>query len=178
MVPQADPDRDGYQDIVERRSSSGDVHWWHFPPSTEKWADTKILANWKTRTRVVAPGDVTGDALRDLLSVDSGGVLWIYPGKGNGTFSARVEVGSGWNRYNSLRAHGDFTWNSKADRIARSRSGSYVHLYKGTGKAGSGVFPARVKVRTWGDCNAFDAPGDVTGDGRADFLARTAGGTL
>lgn len=178
VVLQADLDRDGYQDVVERRSSSGDIHWWHFLPSTEKWADTKIFTNWKTRTRVVAPGDVTGDALPDLLSVDSGGVLWIYPGKGNGTFSARVEVGSGWNQYNSLRGHGDFSGDGKADLIARSGTGSYVYLYKGTGKAGSGAFSARVKVRTWGGYNAFDAPGDVTGDGRADFLARTPGGTL
>ncbi|MEV4445051.1 trypsin-like serine protease [Streptomyces mirabilis] len=178
VVLQADLDRDGYQDVVERRTSNGDIHWWHYLPSTGKWADTKLFSDWKTRTRVVAPGDVTGDALPDLLSVDSGGVLWIYPGKGNGTFSARVKVSSGWNQYNSLRAHGDFTGDGKADLIARSKTGSYVYLFKGTGKAGSGAFSSRIKVRTWAGYNAFDAVGDVTGDGKADFLARTPAGTL
>jgi hypothetical protein len=84
----------------------------------------------------------------------------------------------GWNQYNSVRGHGDFTGDGKADLIARSKTGSYVYLYKGTGKTGSEAFSSRIKVRTWSSYNAFDAVGDVTGDGKADFLARTSGGTL
>ncbi|MET9763532.1 trypsin-like serine protease [Streptomyces sp. NPDC006372] len=178
VVLQTDLDRDGYQDLVYRRSSDGDVFWTHYVISSGTWSTKQIADNWKTRTRIITPGDVTGDYLPDLLSVDSAGVMWIYPGKGNGTFAARVKVGSGWNQYNSVRGKGDFNGDGKTDLIARSKSGSALYLYKGTGKAGSGAFSARVKVRTWADYNAFDAPGDVTGDGKADFLARTPGGTL
>ncbi len=181
VVLQTDLNRDGYQDFVYRESSTGDVYWWRYVPATESWADPQqIFDNWKTRTRILTPGDVTGDYLPDLLSVDSAGVLWIYPGKGNGTFAARVKFGSGWNQYNSLRGHGDFTGDGKTDLIARGKTNGYIYLYKGTGKSGSGAFSARVKVRTWGSTtyNAFDAVGDVTGDGKADFLARTPGGTL
>ncbi|MFB6844402.1 trypsin-like serine protease [Streptomyces sp. NPDC056373] len=178
VVLQTDLDRDGYQDLVYRRSSDGDVFWTHYVISSGTWSTKQIADNWKTRTRIITPGDVTGDYLPDLLSVDSAGVMWIYPGKGNGTFAARVKVGSGWNQYNSVRGKGDFNGDGKTDLIARSKSGSSLYLYKGTGKAGSGAFSARVKVRTWDGYNAFDAPGDVTGDGKADFLARTPGGTL
>ncbi len=178
VVLQTDLDRDGYQDLVYRRSSDGDVFWTHYVISSGTWATKQLADNWKTRTRIITPGDVTGDYLPDLLSVDSAGVLWIYPGKGNGTFATRVKVGSGWNQYNSVRGKGDFTGDGKTDLIARSSSGSYMYLYKGTGKSGSAAFSARVKVRTWSGYNAFDAPGDVTGDGKADFLARTPGGTL
>ncbi|MER5179866.1 trypsin-like serine protease [Streptomyces sp. NPDC002896] len=179
VVLQTDLNRDGYQDFVVRRSSDGAVFWEHYIPSTGEWSTDQIFGNWKTRTRIVAPGDVTGDALPDLLSVDSAGILWIYPGKGNGTFSTRVQVGSGWNQYNSVRGHGDFTGDGKADLIARSKSTGDVYLYKGTGKSGSGAFSSRIKVRSsWTGYNAFDAVGDVTGDGKADFLARTSGGTL
>ncbi|MGW0500038.1 trypsin-like serine protease [Streptomyces sp. NPDC003007] len=178
VVLQTDLDRDGYQDLVHRRSSDGDVFWTHYVISSGTWSTKRIADNWKSRTRIITPGDVTGDYLPDLLSVDSAGALWIYPGKGNGTFAPRVKVGTGWNQYNSVRGKGDFNGDGKTDLIARSRSGSYLYLYKGTGKAGSGAFSARVKVRTWGGYNAFDAPGDVTGDGKADFLARTPGGTL
>ncbi|WP_369193871.1 trypsin-like serine protease [Streptomyces djakartensis] len=178
VVLQTDLDRDGYQDLVYRRSSDGDVFWTHFVVSSGTWSTKQIADNWKTRTRIVTPGDVTGDYLPDLLSVDSAGVMWIYPGKGNGTFATRVKVGSGWNQYNSVRGKGDFTGDGKTDLIARAKSGSALYLYKGTGKSGSGAFSARVKVRTWDGYNAFDAPGDVTGDGKADFLARTPGGTL
>ncbi|WRZ90544.1 trypsin-like serine protease [Streptomyces sp. NBC_01007] len=178
VVLQTDLNRDGYQDFVVRESATGDVHWMHWLPATGKWANDKIFTNWKTRTRIIAPGDLTGDGLPDILSVDSAGAMWEYPGKGDGTFPTRVQVGTGWNQYNLVRGHGDFTGDGKADLIARSSSGSYIYLYKGTGKTGAGAFSTRVKVRTWPDYNAFDAVGDVTGDGKADFLARTAGGTL
>ncbi|MFF6976226.1 trypsin-like serine protease [Streptomyces sp. NPDC008343] len=178
VVLQTDLDRDGYQDLVYRRSSDGDLFWSHFVRSSGSWTTKQLADNWKTRTRIVTPGDVTGDYLPDLLSVDSGGYLWIYPGKGNGTFGARVKVGSGWNQYNSLRGHGDFTGDGRTDLIARSKTGGHVYLFKGTGKAGTGAFASRVKVRTWESYTAFDAVGDVTGDGKADFLARNSTGTL
>ncbi|MFD0208330.1 trypsin-like serine protease [Streptomyces hirsutus] len=179
-VLQTDLNRDGYQDLVYRRSSDGAVFWTRYVISSGTWSTKRIFDNWKTRTRIVAPGDVTGDYLPDLLSVDSAGVLWIYPGKGNGTFSARVKVGSGWNQYNSVHGRGDFNGDGKTDLIARHKSTGAMYLYKGTGKAGTGAFSGRVKVRTWSTktYNTFDTVGDISGDGKADFLARTPGGTL
>ncbi|MHC3472414.1 trypsin-like serine protease [Streptomyces sp. 7R007] len=179
VILQTDLNRDGYEDFVLRRSSDGAVFWLHFVPSTESWSKKQIFSGWSTRKYIVVPGDVTGDYLPDLLSVDSGGYLWIYPGKGNGTFGSRVKVGGGWSQYNLLRGHGDFNGDGRADLIARNKSTGYVYLYRGTGKIGTGAFSSRVHVRTWGSgYNAFDAVGDVTGDGKADFLARTSGGTL
>ncbi|WP_242435909.1 trypsin-like serine protease [Streptomyces sp. Root369] len=180
LVRQTDLNRDGYQDLLYRVSATGDVYWVRFLPSTGAWADPKkVFTDWKTRTRIVTPGDVTGDYKPDLLSVDSAGVLWIYPGKGDGSFAARVRVGGGWSQYNQLLGHGDFTGDGKADVLARNKSTGDLYLYKGTGKSGTGVFAARVKVRTnWSGYNAFDAVGDITGDGRADLVARTTAGTL
>lgn len=183
LVIQTDLNRDGYQDLIYRVSSTGDVYWQHFVLNSARtdgsWTDTKISTGWKTRTRIIAPGDVTGDYLPDILSVDSGGTLWIYPGKGNGTFGSRFSVRTGWNQYNSVRGHGDLTGDGKADLLARQSSTGDLYLYKGTGKTGSEAFSSRIKVRSaWTGYNAFDAVGDISGDGKADFLARTPGGTL
>ncbi|MFI7503673.1 trypsin-like serine protease [Streptomyces sp. NPDC049687] len=184
LVLQTDLDRDGYTDFIQRRASDGDVYWRHCVFSSNgtncTWTSNLIGDDWKTRLAIVAPGDVTGDNLPDLLSVDSAGVLWIYPGQGNGKFATRVKVSTGWNQYNFVRGHGDFSNDGRADLLARNKSTGVIYLYKGTGKAGTGAFAARVKVRTWSSTtyNAFDAVGDVTGDGKADFLARTPAGTL
>ncbi|WP_328679048.1 trypsin-like serine protease [Streptomyces sp. NBC_00343] len=181
LVRSADLNRDGYQDWIYR-TTAGAVYWDHFQLNSARddgsWVSTKIFANWKTRTRILAPGDVTGDYLPDLVSVDSAGVLWIYPGKGNGTFSSPSRVGGGWSQYNVLVGHGDFNGDGKADLLARNKSTGVLYLYKGAGKSGSGAFAARVKVRTWGSYNAFDAVGDFTGDGKADLLIRNASNTL
>ncbi|MFF4545233.1 trypsin-like serine protease [Streptomyces sp. NPDC001435] len=179
VVLQTDLNRDGIEDLVVRDSGTGDVYWMHYVLSSGSWSQTKIFTGWKTRLRIIAPGDVTGDYLPDVLSVDSAGTLWIYPGKGNGTFAARVQVGTGWNQYNMVRGHGDFNGDGKADLLARKSSTGDLYLYKGTGKSGTGAFSTRVKVRSaWTGYNAFDAVGDISGDGKADFLARTPGGTL
>ncbi|WP_282702442.1 trypsin-like serine protease [Streptomyces sp. CC219B] len=181
LVLQSDFNRDGYQDLIARRSSDGDVFWMHWVPASGSWATTKLRDGWKSRTRIVAPGDVTGDYLPDLLCVDSAGRLWIYKGTGTGSFSGRVQVGTGtgWNQYDFVVGHGDFNGDGKTDLIARNRSNGSVYLYKGKGSASS-PFSPRVKVRTWSRTtyNKLAAVGDVTGDGKADLLARTPGGTL
>lgn len=181
LVLQTDLNRDSVQDFVYRAGSTGDVYWDRYVWSTETWTRKKIFDNWKTRTRIVTPGDLTGDYKPDLVSVDSSGKAWLYPGQGNGSFSSRVQIGSGtgWNQYNLVRGKGDFNGDGKADLLARNKSTGALYLYKGTGKASS-PFSARVKVRTWSNTtyNAFDAIGDINGDSKADFLARTPGGTL
>ncbi|MGV9938383.1 trypsin-like serine protease [Streptomyces sp. NPDC003401] len=177
LVLQADLDRDDFQDLLVRRASDGDVFWKHYVPSSGTWATKLVGDNWKTRLSVVAPGDVTGDRLPDLVSVDSAGVLWVYPGKGNGSFASRVKAGVGWNSFNAVRGHGDFNGDGLADLIARKKTGGAVYLYKGRG---NGTFAAGVKVATWSTTtyNALVTVGDVNGDGRADLLARTPAGTL
>ncbi|MFD5543123.1 trypsin-like serine protease [Streptomyces sp. NPDC127079] len=183
LILQADLNRDGFQDLVYRVSSTGDVYWDHFALNSAQtkgsWVTTKLFTNWKSRKAVVIPGDLTGDYLPDVLSEDSSGVLWLYPGKGNGTFATAVRIGGGWSQYNQLRGVGDFNGDGKADLLARRGSGGDLYLYKGTGKSGTGLFSARVKVRSgWTGFNTLAAVGDLTGDGKADLVARTTGGTL
>ncbi|SER30630.1 Secreted trypsin-like serine protease [Streptomyces sp. yr375] len=179
LVVQTDLDRDGVQDLILRRTSDGDVLWMHYVLSSGTWATKLIGDNWKTRTQIVAPGDVTGDTLPDLIAVDSAGALWVYPGKGNGSFAAPVKNGTGWNQYNVVRGHGDFSFDGKTDLLARNKTTGELFLYKGNGTP-TASFAARIKVATWSNTtyNVIATVGDVNGDGLADVLARTPAGTL
>jgi hypothetical protein len=180
VILQSDLDRDGYQDFILRRTSDGDVFWRHFVPSTETWATKLIGDNWKTRLHIVAPGDMTGDYLADLLAVDSAGALWLYAGKGNGSFAAPLKVGTGFNNFNVVRGHGDFNGDGNADLLVRNKSTGAVYLYRSKGVASTAIWQPALKVATWTNTtyNAFDTVGDFNSDGKADLLARTPGGTL
>ncbi|HEY5836640.1 trypsin-like serine protease [Streptomyces sp.] len=177
-VVQADLERDGYQDYVLRATSSGNVFMGHRTPTRSSYSYIQIGSNWKTRRAILVPGDLTGDGKPDLLSETSDGRVWIYSGKGNGLFNQPVAAGSGWTKYNLVVGHGDFSNDGKADVFAREASTGNLYLLQGTGNA-SAPFAAPVLVRTgWNGYNAVIAVGDVSGDGRADLLARTPSGAL
>ena len=79
---------------------------------------------------------------------------------------------------NAFVAPGDFTGDGRADLLARKTNGDLM-LYHGTGTVTGGMVypPARIGGG-WEGMNGFAAPGDITGDSRADLLARQANGDL
>lgn len=126
---------------------------------------------------VLGPGDLSGDGRGDLLARDGDGVLWLYRGKGDSTFSAPVRVGTGWGAYNQIAGNGDLTGDGIADIVARD-SGGTLYLYRGTGST-SAPFQARVAVGTgWKAYTKLAAPGDLDSDGRADIVGVGTAGEL
>ncbi|WP_225848394.1 N-acetylmuramoyl-L-alanine amidase [Streptomyces sp. HPF1205] len=170
----------GTGDIVAR-DSSGYLWYYQGSGSIDQpfKARVKVGGGWGPYTYLAGVGDVTGDGKADLIARTSGGVLYLYQGTGNVTspFAARVQVGSGWNMHNALVGVGDLTGDGKADLIARSTTG-VLYLYKGTGSA-TAPFGTRVQVGSgWNMHNALIGVGDVTGDGKADLIARDTQGNL
>ncbi|MEU5219066.1 FG-GAP-like repeat-containing protein [Streptomyces sp. NPDC020807] len=133
---------------------------------------------WGVYNTLVGPGDLTGDGRADLLGRDRDGYLYLYKGNGLGTgLGTRVRVGTGWGGYNTILGGGDFTGDGRADVVARDRSGN-LWLHKGTGSATS-PFASRVKIGYgYGSYTKLAAPGDLTGDGKADLVAVNSSGTL
>ncbi|MEU0270480.1 trypsin-like serine protease [Streptomyces sp. NPDC006307] len=174
LIRQADLQRDNYAEFIVR-TTNGDLHWFHPDFAAGEYVATRIGGGWGAMKSITLPGDVTGDAQADLLAVDTAGVMWTYPGRGNGTFGKRVQVGSGWGVL-TLTGKGDYTGDGKADLLARDSSGS-LYVYPGRGSA-SAPFGKRTFVGTGWNFTAYAATGDVNGDGRADLFARDKDGVL
>ncbi|MFF3607538.1 FG-GAP repeat domain-containing protein [Streptomyces sp. NPDC002463] len=133
---------------------------------------------WGAINQIAGPGDLNGDGTGDFVARDRDGVLWLYRSNYDGNaLHARVKIGGGWNAYDRIVGSGDYTGDGLNDLIARAKDGN-LYLYPGTGQAGY-AFESRVKIG--GGWNAYAkivAPGDITGDGKADLLAVNSGGEL
>ncbi|MFF9040093.1 trypsin-like serine protease [Streptomyces sp. NPDC014892] len=173
---QADLDRDFYQDLIIRDKNDGKLYRSYMNHSTWEWTWTQISSVWGGYKSYAIPGDLTGDALPDLVALDADGSVYLYPGKGNGQFNAKIRVVSKAWKGAKLLGRGDLSGDGKADLLVRFSDGT-LSLYRGTGKA-STPWSSQIKARTGWKFTAYVTNGDVTGDGVADVLARDSGGTL
>ncbi|MBD0707846.1 MULTISPECIES: FG-GAP repeat domain-containing protein [unclassified Streptomyces] len=173
----------GLGDVVARDK---DGVLWYYDRRTGRGADTyakrvRVGAGWNAYDRITGAGDLDGDKLADLVARDKAGVLWLYPGTGSQTtgsrFKARVRIGGGWQAYDRLAGGADLTGDGRADLLARDTAG-VLWLYPGTGKAAA-PFGKRVRVGGgWAGYDQLVVTGDLTDDGKADFVARDRSGVL
>ncbi|WP_405492586.1 FG-GAP repeat domain-containing protein [Streptomyces sp. NBC_00096] len=108
----------------------------------------KVGGGWNIFDTFVGGMDVTGDGKADLVGRDPAGKLWLYQGTGTAArpLASRVQIGTGWQIYNSLVSPGDLNSDGKADLVGRDAAGA-LWYYRGTGVAAK-PFAARVKVAT------------------------------
>lgn len=131
----------------------------------------------------VARDFVGNDGFGDLLAFTSAGVADWRAGTGTGT--GRVETklsGSGWTGANTVTAavpFEDVSGDRCNDVLVRMKTGE-LRTYKPACGAALKPTTPYTKIGTgWNIFNALTSPGDLTGDGRADLLAReTSTGSL
>ncbi|MBD0707189.1 MULTISPECIES: FG-GAP repeat domain-containing protein [unclassified Streptomyces] len=105
--------------------------------ATGKWdapyaPRVKLAAGgYNTYDQMTAVGDVAGDRAGDVVARDTSGVLWLFLGKGNGTFDPRIRIGGGWGAFTHLVGMGDADNDGTDDLLAYGPGGTYI--YKGTG---------------------------------------------
>ncbi|MFF0476204.1 N-acetylmuramoyl-L-alanine amidase [Streptomyces sp. NPDC004284] len=139
----------------------------------------RVGSGWGAYNVITPMTALRADGTGDAVARDASGVLWYYQGSGNPSapFKTRLRTGGGWQVYDRIIGVRDVTNDGKPDLIAREKSG-VLWLYKGTGVPAA-PFAARIKVGGgWQTYNAIVSTGDLTGDGKADLVARDTTGTL
>jgi hypothetical protein len=129
-------------------------------------------------TVAAAPRDHAGpnarpDGVGDLLTVSTGGWLTFQQGDGFGGFSGKTSA-SGWSASVVAVPFGDLDGDRCNDVLVRMADGSLRGYRPACGKPLSPSTPYRALGTGWGAYNVLTSPGDLTGDGRADLLARQA----
>ncbi|WP_223937655.1 VCBS repeat-containing protein [Arthrobacter sp. StoSoilB5] len=146
------------------------------PGYTSEWDEPSVVGTgWGVFNIVFSPGDFDGDGNNDILARDAGGVLYLYPGDGDGGWLPRSVVGTGWNIFNTVLGPGDFNADGNNDVLGRDAAGRLL-LYPGDGEGG--WLPSVVAGNGWQIFDTIIAPGDVTGDGWVDLYGRDHAGYL
>ncbi|MFE2595670.1 trypsin-like serine protease [Streptomyces sp. NPDC059396] len=173
---QTDVDRDGGWDILLRDKNDGRLHLMKSDPLTGAFKNIVLTTVSGAYASYAIPGDVTGDGRPDLVTTDTAGNGWVFPGKGNGEYNSRVKFATGALKGYKIFGRGDYSGDGKPDLLVRDTL-NRVFLYRGTGSP-TAPFQARITVRTGWTFTSLIASGDVTGDGLADVMARDTAGTL
>jgi hypothetical protein len=121
--------------------------------------------------------DFSGDGRGDLLALTSGGTLAVRTGTGTGGLGTGVSA-TGWPSTSLLAPFGDLSGDKCNDLLVRNSSGALTRYDGSCGKAFSPSGPKLALGSGWNIYNVLTSPGDLTGDGRADLLARTPAGEL
>ncbi|WP_229860301.1 FG-GAP repeat domain-containing protein [Streptomyces litmocidini] len=143
----------------------------------EAGARTSLGSGWGVYDRIEAAGNLGGTPVGDLLARDRSGVLWLYQGKGTGSFATRVQIGGGWQVYDKITSGSDLTNDGRVDALATDRSG-VLWLYTGTGDATKPFLPRKKIGAGWGIYNDITAVGDIAGGPAGDLVARDEDGVL
>ncbi|MFE5595831.1 FG-GAP repeat domain-containing protein [Streptomyces sp. NPDC056549] len=90
---------------------------------------------WRGYDRITATGNLAGGPAGDLVARDRAGVLWLYLGKGDGTFAARTRIGGGWGGYTDLVGSGDVDRDGRPDLYVNVPNPNSLEagVHRGTG---------------------------------------------
>ncbi|WP_328969461.1 FG-GAP repeat domain-containing protein [Streptomyces sp. NBC_00239] len=139
----------------------------------------KVLGRgWNAYDLITSPGDLTGDGRPELIARDpKTGTLYRYDTvAATGLFAPRVSLGAGFKGYKKIVGAGDLNGDGRGDLLLQDASNE---LWRMNGNK-SGKLDARVLVAAgWGaSYDAVVGAGDLTGDGRADLVARDTSGRI
>ncbi|PZT72228.1 MULTISPECIES: FG-GAP repeat domain-containing protein [unclassified Streptomyces] len=159
-----DVDGDGLGDIVARKVN-GTLYTYYSKGDGTFEKRVEGGTGWNAAALFVGAGGNPDFGKHEVLGRSKGGSLYWYQNRNNGKFFPRQGDGS------------DSGWNSVSLSMASSLDndgwGDLVQNYKGT------LYVNGDYIGTgWQVYNSLTGPGDLTGDGKGDLLARDTKGNL
>ena len=132
--------------------------------------------DWNDNLRVLTAGAFDGDAMSDLMWVDSRGQLLLRPGAGDGLYGPSTVIGKRWDLADLVTPVGDFDGNGCGDLMVRIIDDPTLYLYRGDCRGG---FLTRRSIgHGWDIVRSIVGLGDFTGDSNPDILYTTSNGEL
>nr|BFF23121.1 hypothetical protein GCM10025732_10860 [Glycomyces mayteni] len=179
LVMAGDLNGDDRPDVLGRNSATGALYLYPGNGSGGLGTRVQIGTGWSAMGAFTASGDFDHDGNIDLVAVKpSTGSLYLYPGKGDGTFGAAAYVKSqiayDWSRADTITTPGDVDGDGYDDLLAHDDRTGVYYLYFNNGGS---QFHSRATVPASLDGTGTDrytqvvGAGDVDGDNYEDLLA-------
>ncbi|WUW22786.1 FG-GAP-like repeat-containing protein [Streptomyces sp. NBC_01463] len=166
------------KDAAGRFVANGAYAWaLSVKPADGQGADLTASGSVRLSGGAPVPRDFVGnDGFGDLLAFTPAGAADFRAGTGTGTGSVDAKVsGSGWTGANSVTAavpFDDVSGDRCNDVLVRVQSGELRAYKPACGGALKSTTPFTKVGLGWNVYDALTSPGDLTGDGRADVIAR------
>ena len=168
VVAPGDLNGDGVADVVARTGDTGETAL-HLGAVDGALTATDITyPRFADVDQLTGVGDFDGQGANDLVGRRaSTGELFLYPGRGDGTFGKGVLLAADWAGYDLTTGVDDFDGDGSTDLLARAGS----TLYQVPGAGTSLGTPVALRG-SWAGFDVLAGRGDSTGDGNPDLLAR------
>ncbi|WP_210585200.1 FG-GAP-like repeat-containing protein [Streptomyces sp. GESEQ-35] len=144
-------------------------------PADGQGAALTLSGTVKVTAGAAAPRDHAGrDGVGDVLTLNSSGALTVHRGTGTGTLGSKVS-GAGWPSTARFVPFGDLSGDRCNDVLVRPSSGALRAYRPACGTAPTPSTPYTTLAGSgWNQYDALTSPGDLSGDGRPDLIARNA----
>lgn len=117
-------------DLVARKRSTGDLVLFK-GNGAGSFTVAKIASGFGSATKLVGPGDITGDGVADLLVRKGARQMVRYNGNGRGKVGSGTPLAGAWN-YPVITGQGDLTGDGLNDVLVRGNDG-LTYVGQGTG---------------------------------------------